>query len=142
MADTSFNVAAFIDTIKVYVFDTTFLTVYDTITTYVVDTTYETVYVSVDDTLIVNLYEPGCGNIQHKIYPNPTSEHVYVSTNGYYCYDSAVIELMTSLGQILQVHPYDKLVKIDLRVYPKGTYLIRLKTDAGTTVFTRRMVIR
>ncbi|PCJ66787.1 MAG: hypothetical protein COA58_04830 [Bacteroidetes bacterium] len=140
--DTIYTNITTYDTTFTYQIDTIYQTIFDTVTTYINDTVYHYVNVAVEDTLIVNLYDPGCGNIQHKIYPNPSSDFVYLSSNSYECYPNAEVEFINALGQILQTHPYNELVTIDVRGYARSTYLLRLKAENGSTIFAKKIVIK
>ena len=65
-----------------------------------------------------------------KIYPNPTSEKVYVEAEG-----MTRVAIYNTLGQLV----YDTQVttdrhSIDMTQFPAGSYLVRISTDKGICI--------
>jgi N-acetylneuraminic acid mutarotase len=138
-----------IDTIYQTVYDTTFINSYDTITQIVYDTTtiisYDTIYttytIAVEDTLIVSRYTDNCGNVLHKIYPNPTNDYLYLSSNGPDCFEGYKVQFIDALGKILETKPYGNLVTFDIRGYARSLYFLRLIGPAGDAIFSEKIII-
>jgi N-acetylneuraminic acid mutarotase len=138
-----------IDTIYQTVYDTTFINSYDTITQVVYDTatiiSYDTIYttytIAVEDTLIVNRYTDNCGNILHKIYPNPTKDYLYLSSNGPDCFEGYKVQFIDALGKILETKPYGNLVTFDIRGYARSLYFLRLIGPAGDAIFSEKIIL-
>jgi N-acetylneuraminic acid mutarotase len=130
------------DTTLVYITDTLYQTIYDTtwITTY--DTAYTTINTAVEDTLIVRVYTDNCGNVLHKIYPNPTNDFLYLSSNGPDCFKGYNVQFIDALGKVLETKEYGDLVTFDIRGYARSLYFIRLIGSTGDTVFSKKIVIR
>jgi N-acetylneuraminic acid mutarotase len=147
-----------LDTIEVYVidtfyrtiFDTTYITTYDTVSTMIYDTvtiyTYDTitryVTIAVEDTLNFSIYTDNCFNITHKLYPNPSSEMVYLFSNNADCLTGYRLEFIDALGRILETKPYATLVSFDVRSYARALYFVRLIGKDGDTLFSKKVVIR
>jgi len=147
-----------LDTIEVYVidtfyrtiFDTTYVTTYDTVTTMIYDTvtiyTYDTitryVNIAVEDTLNFSIYTDNCFNITHKLYPNPSSDMVYLFSNNADCLTGYRLEFIDAIGQILETKPYATLVSFDVRSYARALYFVRLIGKDGDTLFSKKVVIR
>ena len=147
-----------LDTIEVYVidtfyrtiFDTTYVTNFDTITTMIYDTvtiyTHDTitryVNIAVEDTLNFSIYTDNCFNITHKLYPNPSSEMVYLFSNNADCLTGYRLEFIDAIGQILETKPYATLVSFDVRSYARALYFVRLIGKDGDTLFSKKVVIR
>ncbi|MFT5817854.1 MAG: N-acetylneuraminic acid mutarotase [Lentimonas sp.] len=139
-----------IDTLYTNIYDTMFLTSYDTIRTTIYDTisvyNYDTItrYINtaVEDTLNFTTYSDNCGNISHKIYPNPVSNWVYVYSNKPSCYEGFDLVLIDALGQILDSKKYGNLVGFDVKGYARSLYFIRLIGDNGMTVFSKKIVLK
>jgi hypothetical protein len=138
-----------IDTLYQTIYDTSFVTAYDTVTTTIYDTTtilsydtiYRTYYVPVADTLVVNRYTANSGTIVHKIYPNPTKDYLYLSSNVPDCFIGYKVQFIDALGQILDVKPYGNLVSFDLRGYARSLYFLRLIGPTGDTIFSENIFI-
>jgi hypothetical protein len=133
------------DTIQVYVIDTIYYSVFDTIRITHYDTLNVTLYRLVDDTLNVYLYDStgGCGNLEIKIYPNPTSEFVYLFTKQSGCLEAAKITLYDQLGKTLQtIIVSEDITRIDVRGYAKELYFLKLQDKTGRELFTRKIIIR
>jgi N-acetylneuraminic acid mutarotase len=124
-----------------FVQDTMFHVVYDTVTTYTYDTIIRYINVLVEDTLNFTVYTDDCGNVIHKIYPNPSSDWVYVYSNNVDCYLDYNLELVTSLGQVLQLKKYENLVSFNMRGYAAGLYFVRLRGGSGDVVFSKKVMI-
>tara|TARA_B110000902_G_C13744893_1_gene374457 strand:- start:30 stop:362 length:333 start_codon:yes stop_codon:yes gene_type:complete len=107
---------------------------YDTITRYI--------NTAVEDTLNFTTYSDNCGNISHKIYPNPVSNWVYVYSNKPSCYEGFDLVLIDALGQILDSKKYGNLVGFDVKGYARSLYFIRLIGDNGMTVFSKKIVLK
>jgi len=147
-----------LDTIEVYVidtfyrtvFDTTYITTYDTVTTMIYDTvtiyTYDTITryinIAVEDTLNFSIYTDNCFNITHKLYPNPSSDMVYLFSNNADCLTGYRLEFIDALGRILETKPYATLVSFDVRSYATALYFVRLIGKDGDTLFSKKVVIR
>jgi hypothetical protein len=138
-----------IDTLYQTVYDTTSITSYDTITQIVYDTTtitsYDTIYttytIAVEDTLIVNRYTDNCGNVLHKIYPNPTKDYLYLSSNGPDCFEGYKVQFIDALGKILETKPYGNVVTFDIRGYARSLYFLRLIGPAGDAIFSEKIIL-
>jgi N-acetylneuraminic acid mutarotase len=138
-----------IDTLYQTIYDTAFITTYDTVTRIVYDTTiitsYDTIYttynIAVEDTLIVNLYADNCGNVLHKIYPNPTKDYLYLSSNGPDCFEGYKVQFIDALGKILETKPYGNVVTFDIRGYARSLYFLRLIGPAGDAIFSEKIIL-
>jgi N-acetylneuraminic acid mutarotase len=138
-----------IDTLYQIVYDTTFITLYDTVTQIVYDTTtitsYDTIYttytIAVEDTLIVNRYTDNCGNVLHKIYPNPTKDYLYLSSNGPDCFEGYKVQFIDALGKILETKPYGNVIIFDIRGYARSLYFLRLIGPAGDAIFSEKIIL-
>ncbi|MFT6111465.1 MAG: hypothetical protein ACJAXV_000234, partial [Bacteroidia bacterium] len=139
-----------LDTIEVYVidtfyrtiFDTTYVTNFDTVTIYTYDTITRYVTIAVEDTLNFSIYTDNCFNITHKLYPNPSSEMVYLFSNNADCLTGYRLEFIDAIGQILETKPYATLVSFDVRSYARALYFVRLIGKNGDTLFSKKVVIR
>ena len=129
------------DTIYIPIYETITTVVYDTVTTYSYDTIIRYINVVVEDTLNFTVYTNDCGDVIHKIYPNPTADWVYVYSNNVDCYPNYNLELITSLGQVLQLKKYENLVSFNMRGYAVGLYFIRLRGGSGDVVFSKKVMI-
>lgn len=138
-----------IDTLYQTVYDTSFITSYDTVTRIVYDTatitSYDTIYttytIAVEDTLIVNRYTDNCGNVLHKIYPNPTKDYLYLSSNGPDCFEGYKVQFIDALGKILETKPYGNVVTFDIRGYARSLYFLRLIGPAGDAIFSEKIIL-
>ena len=138
-----------IDTLYQTVYDTTSITSYDTVTQVVYDTititSYDTIYttytIAVEDTLIVNRYTDNCGNVLHKIYPNPTKDYLYLSSNGPDCFEGYKVQFIDALGKILETKAYGNLVTFDIRGYARSLYFLRLIGPAGDAIFSEKIIL-
>ena len=147
-----------LDTMLVYVIDTFYQTIYDTThvtyndtathivydTTFVThhDTVYSYINTAVQDTLVFKMYTENCGDVIHKIYPNPASKSVYLYSNNPDCFEGYHVELITSIGQVLQRKDYSALVSFDVRGYARELYLLRLIGPAGDVAFSKKIIIQ
>ncbi len=59
-----------------------------------------------------------------KVYPNPTSDFVYIQIN-----KSSQVNLFTMTGQLIDNKAIDFIGCVDLSEYPKGTYYLRIENN-------------
>ena len=114
-------------------------TVKDTVYTYI-----DTCYNNVDDTLTIYASGEGsgCENVLMQIYPNPSATYLYFYANKPECFSGSSLELVDQLGQVLQTHPYSSgVIQLDIRGYARALYYVRLRSDSGTTLFSKKIVI-
>ena len=139
-----------IDTLYLTVNDTSFITSYDTVTQIIYDTTtiisYDTltrdINIAVEDTLNFTIFTDDCGSVKHKIYPNPTSDWVYIYTNNPDCFKGYNVQLISPLGQVLETKKYNSLVYFNMRGYARAVYLVRLISESGGVAFTKKISVR
>jgi hypothetical protein len=133
------------------VFDTTHVTVNDTITTEVFDTTYITAYdsVSVTDTLIIDVTIVGIAPPNNentiKVYPNPTSDIVYINTgNNYPNMTSHKIRIVNNSGQTIFENFIDtQLFSIDVSTFgATGLYFIQIIDETSQIIDIRKIILK
>ena len=114
-------------------------TVKDTVYTYI-----DTCFNNVDDTLTVYASGEGsgCENVLMQIYPNPSATYLNFYASKPDCFSGSSLELVDQLGQVLQTHPYNSgVIQLDIRGYARALYYVRLRSDSGTTLFSKKIVI-
>ena len=131
-----------LDTTQVFVIDTFYRILFDTTAITVYDTIYNYIDIVVEDTLNFTLYQEGCGNISFQLYPNPTSEFVNFYTDKPDCFPGARVDLVSELGQVISSKPFSPLVSFDMRGLARAMYLIRLVHANGTTVISKKVVVK
>lgn len=62
-----------------------------------------------------------------KVYPNPTSDYFTIETES-----EGEAFLYNTNGSVVTVVKIEPLVKVDLSLYPAGTYILNLVTNQGT----------
>jgi len=68
------------------------------------------------------------------VYPNPTSLYVQIDLSQINSIKANIV-MYNSLGVVVKnINSSDKLIQLNLETYPKGTYLIRIQTDSGTSL--------
>ncbi|MFK5854570.1 MAG: T9SS type A sorting domain-containing protein [Bacteroidota bacterium] len=119
----------------VFVYDT--IPVYDTIT--IIDS------ISVTDTLIIDIAlsipQPSYNTI--KIYPNPTSDIIYISTGDYLAMDNYTIKIISSLGNIV----FEELCnqpefQIDINDFgATGIYFVQIIDNNNNIIDIRKILL-
>lgn len=125
------------------------VTVYDTITTQIYDTTYVTVYdsISVTDTLFIDVQTLGnpsslLGTV--KIYPNPANEILFVYIQLYSNFNGYKIRIENSAGQLIEENQIVGFTQqYDLSEWDgAGLYYVKVISDTGTTVETKKIILQ
>lgn len=137
---TSYDTATIMvfDTIKVY---DTVETRYDTvtITRYVYDT------ISVADTLIIDFNYMSVGGTQQgrlRVFPNPATQSVVVSTNQYLELGGYSIRIVSASGsEVYQSAINSSQTNIDVSNYPKGVYFFYLMDNKNISE-VKKIVIK
>jgi len=143
-------IETYYDTIRMEVFDTTYLTVQDTIRTEVVDTLYTTItnYISVTDTLIIDAILIGIGDQTEtntiKIYPNPATTHIHINYGDFYKMRNYRLLITDSRAKIVyETSIYEQENYIDLEDWEgAGLYIVYLIDDKGNTIATKKILIQ
>ena len=118
--------------------------VYDT--TGIVCTSYDTTFITVTDTLIINAHFAGLNNTigttTIKIYPNPTSDIIYIHTGDFTSLSGSTIKITNALGQTI----FNSLINQQLftintsQFGSRGTYTVQI-IDANQMVKEIRKII-
>ena len=118
--------------------------VYDT--TGVVCTSYDTTFITVTDTLIINAHFAGLNNTigttTIKIYPNPTSDIIYIHTGDFSSLSGSTIKITDVLGQTI----FNSLINQQLftinttQFGARGTFIVQI-IDANQVVKETRTII-
>ncbi|MFT5724811.1 MAG: hypothetical protein ACI9JN_001934 [Bacteroidia bacterium] len=130
------------DTSYITIVDTSYLTIYDTTHINVYDTIIRTIYRSVDDTLVVGVYVEGCGDIDINIYPNPSSDLVYVFTRHDDCLTGKEIRMYDDIGRLVRRQTiYSNRTAVDVRGLAAAVYVLKVMDTAGTTIIAKKILI-
>jgi len=127
------------DTINVFRLDTIFTTIYDTTFITAYDTTSITQYISVQDTLKIRV-DTDCGTMNFKLYPNPSQEFVYLYSSNIDCLEGSNLLLLNSIGQVLETKAFDGFATFDIRGLANELYLLRLISNNGNLLFTKKIL--
>lgn len=147
------------DTTHLTAYDTTHLTAYDTTHLSVYDTTYISVYdtihindtshIAVTDTLIINALLTGIippnNTNTIKIFPNPTSDHLFIDTGTNVFMAGYTIEIRNILAQLVysQVMTASTQYFVDLSSWTgMGTYFVYIKDLSSTVIATKVLVLQ
>jgi hypothetical protein len=85
------------------------------------------------------------GSVNLNVYPNPVSDQLMVKANG--LEDAPLtVALYSLLGQVIYQKTFESWptegVSIDTRVYPAGTYLLRLETPGAKPMIEEIVILR
>ena len=110
-------------------------------------TIYDTVHISTTDTLIINTPLTGINPPNNtntlEVYPNPTSDHVYINTGNYSTMNGYTIKIVNTLGQTeFQNVVNQQLFDISLSGWSHGTYLIEILNNSNTIIETKFIVLQ
>ena len=147
------------DTTHLTAYDTTHLTAYDTTHLTLYDTTYISVYdtihindtshIAVTDTLIINALLTGIippnNTNTIKIFPNPTSDHIFIDTGTNVFMTGYTIEIRNILAQLVysQVMTASTQYFVDLSGWTgMGTYFVYIKDLSSTVIATKVLVLQ
>jgi hypothetical protein len=133
------------DTTHISVYDTTHFSVYDTIHI----TSYDTTHIAVTDTLIINALLTGIippnNTNTIKIFPNPTSDHIYINTGTNVFMTGYTIEIRNTLAQLVysQVMTASTQYFVDLSGWTgTGTYFVSIKDLSSTVIATKTIILQ
>jgi|GEM_PF-3162415 len=134
------------DTIHTEVFDTVYFEQYNYINIYDTISVYDTIHIAVTDTLIIDLATglPLPNNINTLLlYPNPTSDHLYIDTGNYGLLPGYSIKITNSLSQIVFQNPINQpLFNLDLSTWTgSGTYYVYILDWLGNVKDTRTLIL-
>ncbi len=90
---------------------------------------------------ITDLHENISSNVGLKLYPNPTSNMIYLDTEAFPEYTNG--QILSNTGQVFLEFSLDKNNKkilLDLHEIPSGFYLVKL-TQSSTQTVTKRLII-
>jgi hypothetical protein len=78
--------------------------------------------------------DPFLADTQIKLFPNPSDHliNIYTSLN------VKVVQIFNNLGQL--VYNQNKISQIDISLYAKGIYLLRLETNKGNSYFKKLLI--
>jgi len=112
--------------------------------TYCTDTTY----ISVTDTLIINAGLTGItppNNMNTlKVYPNPTSTHIYINNGDYTLMNGYTISIENSLSQVV----FTSLINqaefyVDLSTWTgNGLYIVKIIDNSSNVIETKKIIIQ
>ena len=120
--------------------------VYDT--TGIVCTAYDTTFITVTDTLIINVHFVGLNNTIGttviKIYPNPTSDVVYVNTGDFTHLAGSTIKIINALGQSVFTSLINQqLFTINTTQFgARGVYTVQIIDSNQVVKETRKIVLQ
>jgi hypothetical protein len=153
------------DTIHHQVYDTTHITMYDSLTIYTHDTLwshitdtinlgtyYDTTYVTMidtllnSDTLFISINTGISNNSWNtiKIYPNPTSDHIYINCGKYPKMNGYSIKITNTLGQIVfQNNISQPFFYIPLSNFGgPGTYFVQFYDNNGNLKDNKQIILQ
>lgn len=124
------------DTCLTSVFDTTFITINDTIRTSVTDTLKI-------NAKLTNVNLPDDYNL-FKVYPNPTSTHIYVDNGDINRINGYSVKIINLLGQtVFSQLITQKLFYIDLSTLSgKGVYTLQIIDNNNKVIETKKIVVQ
>jgi hypothetical protein len=139
------------DTITKIYFDTTFITKWDTGRFNVYDTIYiykfDTLLTSVEDTLHFTIPLSGSSPLilsEIEIYPNPTSDKVYVKVGNFMDFLGFKLEVRDVFGKILEVNTINNpLLEFNVLRWgvSSGVYLLNVIDLKGKTIAVKKIAI-
>ena len=83
------------------------------------------------------LGEPEFGHQQGVLFPNPAEQSVTIRFNES---ASGILRIVSTEGKILEEHPYNQELLLDVSHFAAGTYFLRLET--GNVVLEKQLIIR
>lgn len=111
-------------------------------------TIYDTILIAVTDTLIINLNLTGINPPNNmntiKIYPNPTNDHITISTDNYLTMTGYQIKMINSLSQVV----YNQTINaasyfVDLNTFGgTGTYFVQLYDTQNNLIDIRKIILQ
>lgn len=120
--------------------------VYDT--TGIVCTSYDTTFITVTDTLLINVQFAGLNNATGtttiKIYPNPTSDIIYINTGDYTNLSGSSVKITNSVGQSVFTSLINQqLFTINTTQFgAKGVYTVQIIDGNQNIQETRNIVLQ
>lgn len=120
--------------------------VYDT--TGIICTAYDTTFITVTDTLIINAHFAGLNNTIGttviKIYPNPTSDIIYINTGDFTNLSGSTIKITNAIGQSVFTSLINQqLFTINTSQFgAKGVYTVQIIDGNQTVKETRKIVLQ
>lgn len=113
--------------------DTTYISVNDT--TYTNIDLYDTTYITVEDTLVFNLVAGLSGtpeNVMVKLYPNPSTDMLYVSFSDISSLSNINLELYNMTGaKVAEKAVTEATSSLNISSFAAGTYLLNIVKDGA-----------
>lgn len=116
---------------------------FETITTEVFDTTFVTVEDTLNiDLIITELVAPDNMN-EMLVYPNPTSDLVYINCGDFSKMDSYQLKLVNSLSQVMwSTTVTQQEYSVDLAGYTTGIYFLEIYNSTAQKIEVKKIVLR